>query len=298
MRQPTRRATTTGRITQFRPEIRSRHPSHAILRAANKHLPLFPFRTIVRLGSTTETDATRYAVEVNSIESIRTSSNKLLMKEAFERAGVKSALWDTANNLTDLLALARILTEDWKGRIVTKAKYGSKGQGNTLIASEADLRTWAGGKRLSDYIFEKFTNYGLEFRLHITSEGCFYTCRKALRKDVPEDQKWRHHDDTCVWFLEENENFQKPNSWDTIVEHCVRALNAVGADVLSFDVKVQKGTNSDGTRRTSPQDFILLECNSASSLGSPDNPSIPGVCASKYIEELPRIIQRKIDRNV
>jgi hypothetical protein len=92
-------------------------------------------------------------------------------------------------------------------------------------------------KNLNSYIFEKFVNYGHEFRLHVTEDGCFYTCRKALKENVPENEKWRRHDDICVWFLEENESFHKPNSWDDIVNDCVKALKSIGADILSFDVK-------------------------------------------------------------
>ena len=132
-------------------------------------------------------------------------------------------------------------------------------------------------------------NYGHEFRLHVSSEGCFYTCRKALKADVPESEKWRRHDDICVWFLETNENFHKPNSWNDIVNDCVRALNAIGADLLSFDVKVQTPM-SNGIRREY-QDYILIECNSASSMDNGTGEL--SQCAQKYIEEIPKIIARK-----
>lgn len=292
-----RTATGTGNrgtgLTQFRPEIRSRHPSHGILRAGRRNLPLFPFRTLIRLGSTTEVDESRYRVVVNSIASIRTSSNKLRMKEAFDRANVNTAPWFTTTSEPGLRATCRQLTDNWAEgqKIVAKAHFGSRGQGNTLISTEAELNVWLRGKSLNQYIFEKYMPYSLEYRLHITADGCFYTCRKALRQDAPESERWRRHDDICVWLLETNPGFNRPNSWNDIVTHCQRALGEVGADVLSFDVKVQ-GATVNGRARDY-QDFIILECNSASSLGSPDDAGTPGVCATKYIEELPRIIRRK-----
>ena len=150
------------------------------------------------------------------------------------------------------------------------------------------------GKTLSNYIFEKFMNFGHEFRLHVTEDGCFYTCRKALKQDVPEDQKWRRHDDICVWFLETNENFHKPNSWNDIVSDCVKALKAVGADLLSFDVRVQTPRDKDGNSRPY-QEYILLECNSASSMDN--GTGEVSVCAQKYIDEIPKIIIRKAKQN-
>lgn len=280
----------TRRNQQVRPTIFSRHPSHAVLRPSSRNLPTFPFRTLIRLGSTTTTDDSRFDLEINSIESIRTSSNKRLMKEAFDRAEVRTAPWFLADTLESLLEQVRELTNNFESKIVAKAYYGSRGQGNTLISSEEELTNWAQGKRLSNYLFERFMNYGHEFRLHVSKDGYFYTCRKAMRENTPENERWHFHDSTCVWLLETNERFFRPNTWDRIVNDCVAALNQIGADVLSFDVKVQTPTMRDGRQREY-QDYILLECNSASSMG--DYNGSPSVCAQKYIEELPRIIVKK-----
>ena len=42
------------KYTLFRPMIRSRHPSHSILRNRFKHLKLLPFKSVIRLGSSTQ----------------------------------------------------------------------------------------------------------------------------------------------------------------------------------------------------------------------------------------------------
>lgn len=268
----------------FRPMILSRHPSHQCLRLKHKHIQPLPFRSVVRFGSTTEVEDTVARggdrIEVNSIQSIKNSSSKLLMKQKFMDVGVKTAQW--TKDPTEAI--------NFGFPIVAKAHFGSKGNGNTLIKSQEEFDQWKANKNVNQYIFEKYMNYGHEFRLHITERGCFYTCRKALKKDTPQEEKWHFHDTTCTWFLEENELFFKPNSWNDIVNDCVKALKSIGADVLSFDVKVQTPTDKNGQLRNY-QDYILLECNSASSM---DNGTEElSVCAKKYIKEIPLIIINK-----
>lgn len=278
------------KYTLFRPMILSRHPSHDILRLKHKKIAALPYRSVIRFGSSTEVEDTvakgGNRIEINTVEAIKISANKLLMKQKFTEAGVRTANWRQhcpIEGLTDL-----------EFPIVAKAHYGSKGKGNTLLKTHEEYLEWTSGKNLSNYIFEKFMNFGHEFRLHVTEDGCFYTCRKALKQDVPEDQKWRRHDDICVWFLETNENFQKPNSWNDIVSDCVKALKAVGADLLSFDVRVQTPRDKDGNSRPY-QEYILLECNSASSMDN--GTGEVSVCAQKYIDEIPKIIIRKAKQN-
>ena len=278
------------KYTLFRPMILSRHPSHDILRLKHKKIAALPYRSVIRFGSSTEVEDTTAKggnrIEINTVDAIKISANKLLMKQKFTEAGVRTANWRQhcpIEGLTDL-----------EFPIVAKAHYGSKGKGNTLLKTHEEYLEWTSGKNLSNYIFEKFMNFGHEFRLHVTEDGCFYTCRKALKQDVPEDQKWRRHDDICVWFLETNENFQKPNSWNDIVSDCVKALKAVGADLLSFDVRVQTPRDKDGNSRPY-QEYILLECNSASSMDN--GTGEVSVCAQKYIDEIPKIIIRKAKQN-
>ena len=278
------------KYTLFRPMILSRHPSHDILRLKHKKIAALPYRSVIRFGSSTEVEDTvakgGNRIEINTVNAIKISANKLLMKQKFAEAGVRTANWRQhcpIEGLTDL-----------EFPIVAKAHYGSKGKGNTLLKTHEEYLEWTSGKNLSNYIFEKFMNFGHEFRLHVTEDGCFYTCRKALKQDVPEDQKWRRHDDICVWFLETNENFHKPNSWNDIVSDCVKALKAVGADLLSFDVRVQTPRDKDGNSRPY-QEYILLECNSASSMDN--GTGEVSVCAQKYIDEIPKIIIRKAKQN-
>jgi hypothetical protein len=275
------------KFTKFRPQIKSRHPSHSILRT---NLPLTPFKSVIRLGSTTEMyDTVAHGgkrIEINTVDAIKISSNKKLMKQAFIQADVCTAdMWtDGALN-------------DWANEnfpIVAKHIYGSRGEGNTLLHNMEQLNKWLNNKNLSNYIFEKFYNYALEYRLHVTEDGCFYTCRKALKSDTAEEESWYRNDSNCVWLLESNPQFNKPNSWNDIVEDCVKALKHIKADILSFDVRVQSATKGNGKPREY-QEYILLECNSASSLSS-INDDI-SIVATKYIEILPKLIIKKGNNN-
>lgn len=285
----------------FRPLVLSKNYSCEALRAKNKNLPLLPYRSVIRFGSTTVLEDDKDRVQINSVESVKISSNKRLMKQKFEEAEVKTATWekgerlliDKTNNEQGIAFEDNDSFYFIEFPVVAKGHYGSKGKSNTLIKSKEELIEWLIGKNLNHYIFEKFMNYGHEFRLHISEKGCFYACRKALKQDIPVEQKWHFHDDTCVWYLEENEKFFKPNSWDNIIDDCINALKAIGADVLAFDVKVQTPFKKNGTPREY-QEYILLESNTAPSMDNGTGEL--SVCAKKYIEELPKIIVNKYNK--
>lgn len=272
-------------------EIRiwSKQPSHKTLRKEFlKSKYKLPIPSVVRLGSITKSNL--HWIEINSVESIEISSDKLLMKKKFNEAGVKTAEWTTGNSLKEIQE--NLEKAEINYPIIAKSRNGSRGIGNTLIDDEHHLKNWTNNRDLSRYIFERYYNYALEYRLHITKNGCFYTCRKALKKDRDTSKDFQRHIDNTVWFLEDNKvQFKKPNSWDDIVNDCVKALNTIGADVLSFDVKVQGETNpKDGSKRKY-QDYILIESNSASSMKS--NGEGLSICAQKYLDILPKLIMEK-----
>lgn len=268
----------------FKPMIRSRHPSHAGLRTK---LPKLPFRSVIRMGSLTELsdDATLNGnrIELNSKEAIRNSSNKLKMKECFDKENVKTAEWISTNDYTELLNFVNKTGYP----IVSKHHFGSRGTGNKLLKTEKELSDFFNdpSKNMRNYIFEKYYNYNKEYRLHVTKEGCFYSCRKMLKQDFKDHPNaWQRHDDNCVWILAENENFDKPLNWDSIVEHCVKALNSCNLDFGACDLRVQNNRTSEGVLRDTC-DFIVVEINSAPSFGE--------VTLQKYINELPKILLKK-----
>jgi len=86
-------------FTLFNPQIRSRHPSHNVLRG---QLEKLPFKSVVRFGSLSELEDTiangGKRVELNNTDAIRNSSSKLKMKQCFTGQGVKTADWWLSND--------------------------------------------------------------------------------------------------------------------------------------------------------------------------------------------------------
>ena len=261
----------------FRIMVRSRHPSHRPLRTTLSRLP---FRTVVRLGSTWAGDQAA-RIECNSAQSVRTSASKYLMKQAFDAANVITPVWVNGNVTAQRL---NEFIQQHGFPIVAKHHYGSRGTGNYLLKTQAELTAWMVGKTLENYIFEKFYDYTREYRLHVTRTGCFYTCRKMLKQGTPENQRWYRNDSNSAWMVEDNPLFDKPSNWNVIVAESVKALTAVGLDIGAIDVKVQSRTNSQGQVRTNPK-FIILETNSA--------PSMKEIGLQKYQEAIPQILRSK-----
>ena len=267
----------------YYPMVCSRHPSHSILRAKNQTLPLLPFKSVIRLGSSTESDG---RLEINTVEAVKNSASKLLMKQKFTEAGVKTANWYTFSNYLfypngDLTLGGTDQTRDIETieyPIVAKSLFGSRGIGNTKFNTKEELEAWLPNKNLNNYIFEQFVKMTREYRLHVTKFGCFYTCRKLVKNDAPEDT-WQKHDDVCNWVLEENPSFKKPKNWDAIVADCVKAKDALGLDICAFDVGVQGA--KDGVERENPEWVIFESCSA---------PSFGAITGQEYIKILPKLL--------
>lgn len=269
------------KFTKFRSLVLTRHPSHSALR---RELPLLPFRSVVRLGSTTRTDG---RIECNSIEGVKNSSSKLLMKQCFTRAGVKTADWwiyNTGINFTQGYGNSTNSVDDLPYPIVCKSLNGSRGEGNSLVKSQEELEKWMRGKTLTNYIFERFYSYSSEYRLHIANDYCFYACRKLLKTDADRANSWQRHDDNCVWIIESNPQFEKPDNWNEIVKDCVRARKSLGLDICAFDVKMQKNVDHKGRRRENVEWIVIESCSA---------PSFGDITLQKYLEEIPKILKLK-----
>lgn len=245
----------------------SRHPSHQKIRKENGGV-LCPELAVIRLGSTTPS---KKKIQINSIESIKNSSNKLLMKQCFDKHNVATAVWFPAEQIQDV---TEETVNGIKFPVVAKHIYGSRNTGNTLIKCHNQLECWMNGRYLCNYIIEKYHNYTREYRLHVTKFGCFYTCRKMLRNDATGN--WFRNDSNCVWVLKDNPLFDIPDNWNEIEATCVKAIASVGLDIGSCDVRV----NKEGM-------YIVLETNSASSFGE--------ITAQKYAEILPKLVADKAE---
>lgn len=245
----------------FRPIIRSKHTTHTCHR---KDIPRCAFRYEVSFGSVNPPEPGY--LRLNTPEAVGNARDKLLMKQCFDREGVKTAKWSHANK------------GSLKLPVVAKHRTSSRGEGVYLLKTQQEyddfLRTRA--RDLDKFIFEKYKNYHTEFRLHVHSQGYFYTCRKAMRRATPGNRRWKFTSDETVWLLETNPHFNRPTTWDQIVEHSIKSLRSVGLDTGAVDVKV--GRNGR---------FCILEINSAPAFGD--------LTAARYMEILPQVAQRKYD---
>ena len=267
--------------------IRSRHPSHDVLR---RGLQKMPFRSVIRLGSTTKIKDLDSRIEINSVEAIQNSMDKRSMKKCFSEGKVNTARWWIYNKGKFVLnGMGKTsLIQEMPYPLVAKSRFGSRGKGNTKINTVEEMETFVSSKNtnLSRYIFEVFHSYSREYRLHVTKDGCFYTCRKMLKNDTPEKDKWFRNNKNCIWVREDSNTglFDKPINWDEIVQHSVMALKAVGLDVGAVDVKVQSATNLKGKKRNYCE-FFIIEINSAPSFGN--------ITEIKYKEVLPKLLIEK-----
>lgn len=289
-------------MTDFSIKVRTRHPSQKPLRNL---LPRLAVRSMVRFGSSTTVAEVfpkfagkRPIVEVNTIESVKCSANKRLMKIAFTKAGVVSANWFiVAKDGKSLVKVIGVLEDgepivaknEIEFPIVAKHIFGSRGTGNHLLQTQNDLDNFIKGKDLSKYIFEEYYSYNREYRLHVTKDGCFYTCRKMLKSDVPKDKRWFRNDANSIWVVEENPSFDRPVNWKAIEADAVKALLAVGLDVGALDVRVQSAKDKKGNALNNPE-WIIIETNSA--------PGLAEVGLQKYVETIPKIILDKHEHKI
>jgi len=274
-------------------KIRSRHPSHNVLR---KHPELqFEVPAVVRFGSLTEMP--NNYIEINSVEAIKNSSSKLRMKKCFDELEVNTTKWYTLKIYENTIHLLKekenisceINHEKIKYPLVLKHIYGSRNKGNSIYKSSEELliklTELKNANKLNNYIIEEYFSGAREYRLHVSKWGCFYTCRKMIKNDTPEDQRWFRNDSNSTWILEENQLFDKPVNWQNIVKECIKSLKAVGLDLGAVDLRIQSARTSKGTLRENPE-FKIIEINSAPSFGE--------ITPIKYKEQIISLIKEKV----
>ena len=128
-------------------------------------------------------------IEINTVQAVQNSRSKLLMKQKFTEAGVKTADWWTKDehsfNQNGLTANGTMINQ-LPYPIIAKSHFGQGGAGNTKLDNQAALEDWMRGKDLTGYIFEKFYNYSREYRLHVTQRENFLSWRKMRKRDARE----------------------------------------------------------------------------------------------------------------
>lgn len=252
----------------FKIRVRSKHDSHIALREA---MPVLPYKAMVRLGSTT--DLGPGYIEVNSIQSIKNSADKSLMKACFDNLGVRTADWAKTYSVFG--------PEDYP--LVAKHVRGSRGTGNYLIKTPERAKEWAKAKaNLNDFIWERYHNFGREYRLYVTQDECYFAIRKLKKNGIEEKYKWRFRNEDTVWVGSHNPQFEQPSCWAEMVKHACLAAKATGLDIAAIDVKVQY-EQPNGKK---PK-FIILETNSAFMLHTKD--------LAATIDIIPKIVKKKYE---
>lgn len=278
-----KKSSSIKKTNGYSPLVLTRHSTHFNLR---KLLPKLPFRTVIRLGSTTVVeDAVSKGgnrIEINEIKGVKNSANKLLMKQCFTNAGIPTPDWYTSDKVNFYVQGKKdkiIKITELKFPLIVKSLTGSRGVGNHFIETVEDLKRFITGHDMQNYIIEKYlTGYNKELRIHVTEDGYFYTCRKLLKNDTPKEERYQRHDDNCTWILESNPKFDKPVNFDNIVVDCIKALKYLELSIAAFDIKCQTTQDGEGKVRKNPLYAILESCSA---------PSFGNVTEQKYLEQIP-----------
>ena len=278
----------------MKPQIRTKNYSALDLRSKNKGIGDFPVRSVIRLGSRTSTKdcfprsyGKKPIIEVNTVEAVENSRDKLKMKDCFNEVEVPQTDWwkcqEDNNGYTFYDTGKKSLrSSELPYPILAKRICGFKGRGMFKLDNQEQLEDFLQNTNLTPYYFERYYSGSAEYRLHITEEDCFMAWRKLRKDDTPEDKRWYFNSDHCNWVNEEHESFNKPSNWEEMVAQSINALKAVGLDIGSVDLRCQS------PKKRNPK-FIIVEINSAPSLGK--------IGIEKYREQLKTIIINKINKN-
>jgi len=202
---------------------------------------------------------------VNSRESINIAKNKSKTKELLKELGIPTPNWAILSDLRDFYSL--------RFPLYSKTFYGSRGRGMVFIENEEKLKEHYENHDSSiGRIIEERCNYVREYGIHVSSaSGIFHAVRKMLKSEA--EDRWFRNSNNCVFYLEDNEHFNKPECWEEIETQLLRFMDKTGLDIGRFDVKV----NNSGKL------FSVLEVNTS--------PSIEGeIVYNKYKRELEKII--------
>jgi glutathione synthase/RimK-type ligase-like ATP-grasp enzyme len=211
---------------------------------------------VVRLGSLTPTGrifpTQRDVVEINTVDAIQNSRNKLLMKDCFAKLKIPQAEWWTFDK--------KLNTTDLPYPLVIKRIYGFQGRGMELVHNSEEMNNWISHHpNKEEWFIEKFFNGSREYRLHVAKGiGCFMTWRKLRTKEATE--RWFFNSVNSNWVGEEHELFDKPSNWLKLVKVATDCLEATGLDIGAVDIRIQS------SKEENPK-FIICEINSAPALG-------------------------------
>lgn len=205
-------------------------------------------RTLLRFGSTTPLISNYKYLEINTIEGVKLSANKILMKSAFDKAQIHHSEWINSINKNDI--------ENFFNKhkvLIAKHRHSSKGEGIYYIDNIETLKSLMNTISLKDFVFEKYYFFPKEYRVHVdVNHGCFYACKKILNADA--DIQWHKHANNSKFIVASNDNL--PHCWDNIISDCCLALKELKLQIACFDILC------------SDNNFIIVESNTAPALAT------------------------------
>lgn len=205
-------------------------------------------RTLLRFGSITPLHSKYKYRELNSIEGIRISSNKIKMKQAFDKVKIHHSEWLNTTNINKALEFIK-----QHKIIIAKNKHSSKGEGIYYIDSIESFNNVLKTESLSNLVLERYYFFPQEYRVHVDRKyGCFYACKKLINDEG--EVQWHKHANTAS-FMMMNPQKSYPFCWDSIIEDCKQFMEYVSLDITCFDVLCNN------------TEFIIVESNTAPSLG-------------------------------
>lgn len=209
----------------------------------------FNQRVLLRLGSTTPLISKYKYLEINTIEGVKTSGNKILMKRAFDKAGISHSEWISSSDkasVHEFFNCHKIL--------IAKHKHSSKGQNIYYIDNLKSLDDLCNNINIRDFVFEKYYFFPNEYRVHVdVHHGCFYACKKVLKQDA--EVQWHKHADNSIFVLV-TEKHKLPVCWENIISDCIKALKQMDLTIACFDILC------------SDNSYIIVESNTSPSLAS------------------------------
>lgn len=268
----------TKKITRFRPQIRSKHPSHRPFRSI---MPRQSFRSVIRLGSVTDLPDTvshgGKRIEVNTVQAIKNTSNKEMMKKCFDKAKIKHLEWYIYKKNDDFIDMinSKIISIDYLHfPIIAKHRYHSRGRGLRKLDSKKELMSFISDyKNAGMYHFERYFSGIIEYRIHASPH---------LDNEIFSIRKLRHQneDGSFGWIFNSHNgcfvrDFVKPSNWKDIVNESIKAVASLGMDIGAVDIKTNRSGNI----------FYIIEVNSAPGMG--------GITSSSYINAFNKILKIK-----
>lgn len=208
----------------------------------------FNRRIFLRFGSTTPLVSKFKYFELNTIEGVRMSSNKIIMKRIFDEQNIHHSDWISSSNIHHIINFF-----NKHKMLIAKHKRSSQGKGIYYIDTFESLIELINNIDLKDYVFEKYCFFPSEFRVHVDKDhGCFYACKKVLNEDA--EVEWHKHANNSIFVRIEDE--KKPQCWNDIIKECQIICEAMQMNILCFDILC------------CDNDFIIVETNSAPALAT------------------------------